>query len=126
MEEFAGFLKAVVSLSKIGPQNKQNKDIYPVFNTEETDPEKFWNKLNKGGYWMYGNKRYYHIKTEVGSLAVDQGFMTPNTGWDCSNTKFKDLTKKQQRIITATLKLKNESYRAIGIRSLCGNLFKIK
>ena len=122
-------LVAALAINKSGineGQPKLNRDKYPAFNTDETDPEKFWNSLNRGKYFTVCGKRCYHLKHDIGSLASAQGYMTPNTRWDGSSTKYKDLNRKQQRIIAATLKCKDEPYSMFAIRGLCGDLFRIK
>jgi hypothetical protein len=118
-------LSIVPALAKLSEGQGRNRDKYPVFNTEENDPQKFWDSLNKGKYYTLCGKRAYRNKADVGSLALHQGFMGPNTCWDAWSTKYKDLSKKQQKIIIVTLKCKDEPYTIIGIRSLCGNLFRV-
>ncbi len=121
-----GALVATAALQDINKGKGLNRDQYDgVFNTDETDPAKFWDSLNKGKYWMLGKRRMYHAKTSVGALAVDQGFMTPSMGWNTSNTKYADLKPKQQRIIKAALKCKDEPYSVLPIRGLMGNLFRV-
>jgi len=120
-------ISVLPALNKLNEgQPKLNRDKYPAFNTDETDPEKFWNSLNHGKYFTVCGKRCYHLKHDIGSLALDQGYMTPNTRWDGSSTKYKDLNKKQQRIIAAALKCKDEAYSMFAIRGLCGDLFRVK
>ena len=105
--------------------NKTNRQQFKVFNTKEKDPAKFWDSLNKGTYHMLCGKRSYHTKLEVGQLALHNGFMTANTLWDCTNKPYKDLSGKQQRIIEATMELKDEVYTLISVRGCFGKLFKI-
>lgn len=117
---------AVHGLKDLNKGQGKNKDHYHgAFNTTETDPAKFWDSLNKGKKWLCAGKMSYSLKLAVGTLAVNQGFMTPNSQWDCSNTKFADLKPKQQRIIKAALKCKNEPHSVIAIRGLCGSLFRV-
>lgn len=107
-----------------GMSTGKNKDHYnKVFDTEETDVAKFWDSLNTGRSWILGHKKQYATKVDVGSLAVDQGFMSPNFRWDCTNTKFKDLKRVQQRIIIACFKCKDEMHSIISIRALANNMF---
>lgn len=121
-----GIAAALPALNQLSEGMGKNRDKYPVFDTEETDPEKFWDSLNKGPYHMFGRIRQYHSKIDVGNLAVHQGFMTPNFIWYCGKEKFKDLPKRQQKIIAATLNTKDEKYLIISLRSLAGNLFRIR
>lgn len=122
MSKILGVLLASQALSG---SNMLNRDRYPAFNTDETDPEKFWDSLNHGKYHMFGKKRQYANKIEVGELAIHQGYMTAETRWACDNRKFKDLSRRQKKIIDTTLKCKDEEYRIISTRGMCGSLFRI-
>jgi hypothetical protein len=125
MSGIGNLIGVIPALAKLSEGMGKNRDQFPVFNTEETDPEKFWNSLNKGKFFLFNGKRHYHTKTDVGGLAVHQGFMKPSMGWNGTNIKYKDLNRRQQKIIAAALKCKDELYTVLGIRALCGNLFKI-
>ncbi|MEK6829730.1 MAG: hypothetical protein AABY15_06440 [Nanoarchaeota archaeon] len=120
-----GIVTALPHLTKLNEEKLLNKDKCSVLNSDEVSPEKFWDSLNKGKYHMFGRTRQYHSKIDIGGMAIHQGFMTPNYGWNCSKTKFKDLPKRQQKIIAATLKCKDELYTIVSIRGMCGKLFRI-
>lgn len=121
-------LAAVQANIELNKEQKLNSDHYPVFKNCEIDPEKFWDGLNKGKFHLsWDNKKQYHNKIDVGNLAIHNGLMTPNTrSFDIGKTKYKDLSKRQQKIITQTLKYKDELYQVINIRQCIGNLYRVK
>lgn len=125
---YVGFLEALANATlPIAEASKglgKNRDKFPAVNTDETDAENLWNGLNRGKYHMYGNKRCYHLKHQIGELALHHGFITANTPWNSTNVKFKDLSKKQKHVIASVLKTKDESYTIIGIRALSKSLMK--
>lgn len=125
MIESISLLHAIRAISKLDDQKQLNRDKFPVFNTDETDPEKFWNSLGKGKFMITCGKRYYDNKHQVGSLALHNGLIKPSTGWDGNSTKYKNLSKKQQRVIKIVLGYKDEPYTSISLRGLCGNLFRV-
>lgn len=125
MELVTGIALAAVKIAEMSKGMGLNRDQYPALNTEETDPEKFWNSLNYGKYYMTGGKRYYNTKHQVGSVALNNGLMSVNFCWDGRNTKFKDLDKRQQKIIKLVLSYKDEKYLVIGIRAMAGSLFRV-
>ena len=125
MEGIATIVSAYIKLLGDTEKTVLNRDHYPVFNTDETCPEKFWDSLNKGKFFLFGRRKQYYKKIEVGSLAVDQGFMTANYGFNCSSDKYKDLSKRQQKIIKLALSCKNEIYTPFSLRGMCGKLFRV-
>ena len=125
MELVTGIALAAVKIAEMSQGMGLNRDQYPALNTEETDPEKFWDSLNHGKSWISCGKNYYDNKHQVGSVALNNGLMSVNFCWDGRNTKFKDLDKRQQKMIKLALSYKDEKYLFIGIRSLAGSLFRV-
>ncbi len=104
-----------------------NRDKYEILKHYNDNPEIFWNSLNHGKYYMFNKHRHYFSKIDIGGLAIHHGFMTPRTcRFDVTNTQFEKLSKWQQKVIKAVLKTTDEAYTPIGLRALCGDLFRIK
>lgn len=125
MELVTGIALAAVKIAEMSKGMGLNRDQYPALNTEETDPEKFWNSLNHGKSWISCGKNYYDNKHQVGAVALNNGLMTANFKWDRWDTKFNDLSKRQQKIIKLVLYYKDEKYLVIGIRAMAGSLFRV-
>lgn len=107
-------LAAALAGTKTSIKNKLNRHHFRVFNTDETDPEKFWNNIES-----------FSDRVDVGGLALHQGFMTANTRFNCYDVKYSNLSRKQQKIIEATLKCKDEPYSIVSTRGAMGKLFRI-
>lgn len=123
MDGLIALIKAVGPIVKISEGLGCIRDEFPALNTEEINPEKFWDSLNHGKYFMLCGKRYYDNKHQVGAVALHQGLMSANYGWNGWNTKFKNLDKRQQKIIQQVLSYKNEPYTVISIPQIAKGLF---
>ncbi len=101
-----GLIQIVEPLNKLcGDKVLKIHEKYPCLNTKETSIDSWWDKLNWGD------------KVDVGSAALYFCRMSANYKWDCGHsdkrrkqTKFKDLSKGQQRIIKYVWERRNTNY----------------
>jgi hypothetical protein len=90
-----------------GNKTISNREKYPILNTEETNPEIWWDNLD------------YYGKVEVGSIALHYGKMTPNYRWKCLDIhKFQDLSNGQKRIVKFCLTKKDDNWWMFDLHSL--------
>lgn len=98
LEKLESLVAILPALHELNKDKGRNRDQFPVINTQEVDPDMFWNNLN----WKQ--------KVEVGGIGVHFNMMSANYKWDCGQTKFKDLKKIQKKIIATALKEKDNPY----------------
>ena len=75
-----------------------NNQKYPELNTTETDPEVWWNSLDRWGH------------VAVGGMSVHFGMMTAEYKWQC-NVPYSELKSKQKKMVNYILKQKDTEWK---------------
>jgi hypothetical protein len=105
-DNLKGIVVLATVLHKLDEGKGLNRDQFPVLDMNLTEAETWWDILTE------------YQKIEVGGIAIHFNKMSANYRWDCYSTKYRDLKKSQQKIITFVLAQKNKNYSMFPLESM--------
>jgi hypothetical protein len=104
-DNLKGIAVLATVLHKLDEGKGLNRDQFPVLDIGLTEAETWWDILTE------------YQKIEVGGIAIHFNKMSANYRWN-TYSKYRDIKKPQQKIITFVLAQKNKNYSMFPLQSM--------